>query len=421
MNTLALRMSVIAALALFISSCGSASTSPAPSTPGSPTDVPPGTTVATAVPPTPTASKDVAVSANGVDLIIPDGLGTGVKADVIPEVSENANGAPWDVAPVHYKFTLLGYPLAGPTNFEPTLLVYPAKEYAQVSTGAASDLEVLRTALATPSATLTKDTLPSIPFFNAALIMASNARSVAFQNGAGVRALTHYAQAPTAVTNDFLIYEFQGLSADGKYYLIGTFPVSAPFLQANEQAPVPADGVALPTDVSAYDSYLATVADRLTAAEQDGTLTPTLSMLDAFVGSIKLNSPTIIQPGASADCSDQATFKNEELPQDNTAFAPNAQFVKQWTIYNTGTCSWNAGYTWVYVSGDQMGGTDLKLENSIAVSNGGVTVLANLTAPAQPGTFTGYWGLRDGAGRVVPIVGGTKDNTLFVQIVVTSP
>ena len=76
---------------------------------------------------------------------------------------------------------------------------------------------------------------------------------------------------------------------------------------------------------------------------------------------------------------------------------------------------------WVLVSGDPMGGTDLKLEDSIAVSNGGVTVFGDLTAPPQPGTYTGYWALRDRAGHVVPMVGGTKDNTLYVQIVVTGP
>ncbi len=415
-------MSIIGMLAAIVAGCGSAPTSPAPSTPASPTAVSQGTTVATAVPPTPTASKDVAISANGVDLVIPSGLGTGVKAEVIPEIIENINGAAWDVAPVHYKFTLLGYPLAaGQSNFDPIVLVYPAKEYLQVRPVAASSLDLLRAYLSAPATPVTRYTLPSIPFFNALLTMVSNAKTVAFQGGSGVRALTFYSQAPSAVTNDYLFYQYQGLSNDGLYYIIAILPVTAPFLQANDQASVPTDGVARPSDTAEYNNYLATVAERLTAAENASTLTPVLSMLDAFVESIKLNDPAIVQPGASAGCNDQATFKNEESPLDNTAFAPNAPFVKQWTIYNTGTCSWNSGYTWVLVSGDPMGGTVLKLEDSIAVSNGGVTVFGNLTAPAQPGTYTGFWGLRDGAGKVVPIVGGTKDNTLYVQIVVTGP
>ncbi len=422
MNKLTYIMSTVGVFALAVSGCGFAPTPAVPASLIAPTDGLPDTPIATTVPPTTAPTKDVAISANGVDFVIPQSLGTGARAEALPEVDDTPESAPWDVAPVHYRFTLLGYPLAtGASNFDPILLVYPAKEYAEVYSAAAASQDALRADLSAPATPLTKSNLPTIPFFNALLTMVSNSRAVAFQNGSGVRALTFYSQAPSAVTNDYLFYQYQGLSADGRYYLIAILPVTAPFLQANDQASVPSDGVARPSDTAEYDHYLATVADRLTAAEQAGTLRPSLSELDAFIQSIKLNSPTIVSPGASAACVDQATFRNEEAPVDNTSFAPNAQFVKQWTIYNTGTCPWDSGYTWALVSGDAMGGTDLKLEDSIAVSNGGVTVFDNLTAPAQPGTYVGYWALRDRAGHVVPMVGGTKDNTLYVQIVVTGP
>ena len=419
MNKRGSLMSVIGAFALAISGCQS--TPPAPSSPTAPTGERPDTPVATVVPAT-AVSQVVTISANGVDLAIPRSLGTGARAEALAEVDDSPENAPWDVAPVHYRFTLLGYPLtAGASNFDPILLVYPAREYAEVYAAAASSQEVLQAFLSAPDTPLTRSNLPSIPFFNALLTLVSNGRAVAFQGGSGVRALAYYSQAPSAVTNDYLFYQYQGLSADGKYYLIAILPVTAPFLQANDQDSVPADGVARPSDTADYDHYLATVAERLAAAEQAGTLRPSLSELDALIQSVRLNDPAIVSPGASADCVDEATFKNEEAPLDNTAFAPNAHFIKQWTIYNTGTCSWDSGYSWVLVSGDPMGGTDLKLEDSIAVSNGGVTVFGDLTAPAQPGTYTGYWALRDRAGHVVPMVGGTKDNTLYVQIVVTGP
>ena len=395
----------------------------APPTAAPPTAIPPTATLAAPTVAAPTASpvawKGVTVSANGVELVVPDVLGSGADAKVVPEVAHTVGSPGWGVSPVHYKFALQGYPVAASQSvFEPVLLVYPASEYALVREAAAFSLDRLRAVLAAPSASITKDTLPAIPYFNSALMMASSPKIVAFQGGAGVRALVHYAQGLTPVTNDYLFYQYQGLSADGKYYLIAILPVTAPFLQQNFQAPLPADGMALPQDVAGYEVYLAAIADRLAAAEKDGLLTPAPSALDALIESVKLNNPVIVPPSTPAVCQEQATFRNEETPKDNATFAPNAPIVKQWTIYNTGTCIWTPGYTWVFVSGDQMGGSDLSLEKAIAVSNGGVTVFADLTAPAVPGTYTGHWGLRNAAGEVVPIVGGTKDNTLFVKLVV---
>ena len=140
--------------------------------------------------------------------------------------------------------------------------------------------------------------------------------------------------------------------------------------------------------------------------------------------------PTALPPtptvAPAVACQDQVTFKGEELPKDYAQFAPGAPIVKQWSVYNTGTCTWDSSYHWVFISGEQMGGANLNLADAINVTNGVVppggkfaTMSIKLTAPSKPGTYTGYWGLRDGRGNLVPMVGGTKDNTVYVLIVVT--
>ena len=140
--------------------------------------------------------------------------------------------------------------------------------------------------------------------------------------------------------------------------------------------------------------------------------------------------PTAVPPtptvALAVACQDQVTFKGEELPKDYAQFAPGVPIVKQWSIYNTGTCTWDSSYNWVFVSGEQMGGANLNLAKAINVSDGIVppkgkfaTMSVELTAPGKPGTYTGYWGLRDGRGNLVPMVGGTKENTVYVLIVVT--
>jgi hypothetical protein len=166
------------------------------------------------------------------------------------------------------------------------------------------------------------------------------------------------------------------------------------------------------------------------------TPVPSTPVLPTAVPPTPTVPPTAVPPTAvpptptvapAVACQDQVTFKGEELPKDYAQFAPNAPIVKQWSIYNTGTCAWDSSYNWVFVSGDQMGGANLNIAKAINVTDGVVppkgkfaTMSIDLTAPANPGTYTGYWGLHNGKGNLVPMVGGTKDNTVFVKIVVPS-
>jgi len=273
------------------------------------------------VPATPAGPKGTAVSANGVSFVIPVGLGSDANADTVAEVMGTPDNPGWDVAPVHYKFALQGYPVAGaPLANEPTILVYPAKEYAAVNTGAANSLERLRAILAAPSAPLTREGLPSIPFFNAAQIMASNTKMIAFQGGTGVRMLVHYAQGLTPVDNQNLSYHFHGLTADGKYYVIAILPITAPFLPQDYNAPLPANGVPFPDDPAAYESYLNKIAELLTAAEKGNTLAPDIKLLDALVQSIKLSAPPIVPPAPVPTVAQPTPTPVASIPCDAAKF-----------------------------------------------------------------------------------------------------
>lgn len=185
--------------------------------------------------------------------------------------------------------------------------------------------------------------------------------------------------------------------------------------------PAPVLKTSIPTAV-VVSPVLVTAAPSATVPPTAVPATPTVPPT-AVPPTVVPPTPTVVPAIA---CQDQITFKGEELPKDYAQFAPGAPIVKQWSIYNTGTCTWDSSYNWVFVSGEQMGGANLNLVNAINVTDGVVphggkfaTMSIKLTAPAKPGTYTGYWGLRDGRGNLVPMVGGTKDNTVYVLIVVT--
>ena len=54
-----------------------------------------------------------------------------------------------------------------------------------------------------------------------------------FKSGTGVRFLTQFNNGMAPVNNHDLIYTFQGLTSDGKYYIAAVLPVTHPDLPAN--------------------------------------------------------------------------------------------------------------------------------------------------------------------------------------------
>jgi hypothetical protein len=96
---------------------------------------------------------------------------------------------------------------------------------------------------------------------------------------------------------------------------------------------------------------------------------------------------------ASARACNEAVFVSETVP-DNTQFNLSESFTKTWTVMNTGTCTWNTNYKWVFVSGDQMEApASVNLTQTVA-PNGQITISVPMKAPYTAGTYTGYWALQ---------------------------
>lgn len=235
-----------------------------------------------------TQISGISVSCENVSFVIPTGAAGGVNAESVPAVGEDS-GAPWGVAPAHVKCTLTGYQLQGKFH-QPEIFIYPADEYAQVQSGAAEQIDRVRKIVA--GSALLQETLPVVPFFNAGPVFAANMKIVPFQNGSGVRALTQYAQYSAPVNNRELFYHFQGLTSDGRYYLIAILPITAPVLPEDEkpEAAVPPDGVPFPADIGPNEVYYISVTQKLNSLAPDAYL-PSLDALDALITSILVTNP----------------------------------------------------------------------------------------------------------------------------------
>ncbi len=243
---------------------------------------------AAAPPPTSTQPADgIAVSFQHVSLVIPNGLATYALAGTVPAVIETEG--PMVNAPEHVKFEFDNYALYN-TFHDAQILIYPAQEYAAMNEGAAANIAKLQ-AIINGTAAANADNLPHISIFNAAQVFAAQIQTVKFENGSGVRYLTEYAQYVATANNSYLFYCFQGLTDDGKYYILAILPVSHPLLayDANPETVLPEGGVPFPgydnTDASAFDAYYDSVS-ALLDQQAANSFMPTLADLDKLIESI---------------------------------------------------------------------------------------------------------------------------------------
>ncbi len=241
-----------------------------------------------------------------LSLTLPAGLAAGAHGAVVPAV-EGANTGPVGAAPEHLELKLDGYALPNKLN-APEIRVHPAEAYAQALPAAAQSLAHLRALLAAGAPPANASDLPAVPFLYAAQLFASNAKVIPFQNGQGVRTLTEYAQNFVSANNQDLFYHYEGLTGDGRYYVVAILPVAAPTLAEEERpdASLPPGGIAPPQrigDNSGWPGYYAQVQQGLESLAPPA-FTPSLEQLDALVSSLRINpaqaGPTAPAPSAAA-------------------------------------------------------------------------------------------------------------------------
>lgn len=89
----------------------------------------------------------------------------------------------------------------------------------------------------------------------------------------------------------------------------------------------------------------------------------------------------------------KAKFIAENIPDDKQ-YDPGDPFIKTWTIRNDGTCTWDETYRVVFNDGDRMSGeSSFNLDRKVKPGET-IDISVNLTAPAKPGTYQGYWNIK---------------------------
>ncbi len=221
-----------------------------------------------------------AIGYGNVTLVLPAGLGSDTVNTTTNDVEFPFQNPSNGEMPQHIKLVIGGYPLQG-TLLQPQIMIFPAAKYASYTDFTRQIITALQSMQYYDGQPLPQG-FPDGPF-NA------HVGSVQFAKGHGIRYLTQFDQAVLPINNHELIYYFHGLTADGSSYVEAVLPVQAPFLQADENpaSRLPPGGI--PFILDNLGTYFQDIANKLNATPPDG-FTPSLSTLDAFIGSITVSA-----------------------------------------------------------------------------------------------------------------------------------
>jgi len=124
---------------------------------------------------------------------------------------------------------------------------------------------------------------------------------------------------------------------------------------------------------------------------------------------------------ATTACTDAAEYIGDD-GLDGTTYAPNTAFTKTWTVKNTGTCTWDSRYMVYQVSGvymTQQPGYWIVPQGYTVAPGQTVDIAVGMTSYPENGSYRSDWGLKNADGQVIPLEGGTDNNSFYVEIKVS--
>jgi hypothetical protein len=174
---------------------------------------------------------------------------------------------------------------------------------------------------------------------------------------------------------------------------------------------------------SVVETYAAAMT-QTASAEPTVELFPTLTPSPTIAPIVTITSALATIPpatgAATRSCYSLAYVSDVTIP-DNTPVTPGQTFTKTWKVVNNGSCAWDAGFKFAFVSGEAMSGVTYTLPSAVPV-NGIVEISIAMTAPTnKTGAVRGDWRMSTASGQffgeqvyVIVVVGGaTATNSSY--------
>ena len=153
------------------------------------------------------------------------------------------------------------------------------------------------------------------------------------------------------------------------------------------------------------------------STNEAATLTPTRTSL-ATQTEERTRTPQVT-PSPSAPCDFAAAGSPLDVTiPDDSRLLPGQTFSKTWRLVNRGSCTWTRDYALVWFSGPAFDAVRQQPLSTPVAPGEVVDLTIDMTAPRDPGVYTGYWMLRNADGDLFGIgPGGNSPFWVRIQVV----
>ncbi|MEA4812384.1 MAG: hypothetical protein VB108_07445 [Anaerolineaceae bacterium] len=242
--------------------------------------------------------KGKEVQANGIRFFLPETVAEDSFGTVYQSKAASPDLPYWEKYPDYFRFDFRKYNHPGSIH-TPRIQISSVSESIKLNPAFEKTVNQLKAIIAKKSADgINPNELPFPPIFNAARQFSAQQQYLEFKNGSGIRYMTFFTQAITPTTNDGLMLTFQGLTADGQYYISAILPIFCPLLNGESSHTAVDDNF-----IKNYAEYLKKIEDFLSDTKNED-YKPNLSSLDMMVKSME------VTPKSSPDTiySQEASF-----------------------------------------------------------------------------------------------------------------
>ena len=244
------------------------------------------------------------VSYNGISFSYDISLASKVIATVVPELRGDSNTAFWTTHPDEVVFEFKDFAYSTSALIPARIYVFPVKsDYRYLNSppetidfwgrqvDSLRDLLARRPKLTGPISAQGESLIPFLPPINAGQFLVGKHGYMNFRSGAGIHYLVHFAQEVRTASREDTFYTYQGLTADGKYYVAARFPA---FLAT------PPDLSHLPRstqkDSDNFYKQLRGIVDQT----DDAGFQPNLGSLNSIISSLTIDSSPVKLPSGSS-------------------------------------------------------------------------------------------------------------------------
>ncbi len=234
-----------------------------------------------------TAQELIYYEENNVSFYYPPSLSEGISYQTVAA----STGYGWTDYPEHKLILFDNYVISDSVPYDRAyIMLTPLEEFYLLCHWAEGDINKLEFIIAKKEIPENIGEPHYLPSANAGQLFIVNVEFFESKTSSGLRYLTQFYQTLSPVTNEVLLYIYQGITCDQKYYFTALFPVNHSELPLDYEDYLESSGTDM-TDgdswMEVYDDYMNLTVQMLDEAAAED-FEPSLLLLDEIIKSFQI-------------------------------------------------------------------------------------------------------------------------------------